>query len=630
MSGFRDTFSKNDEEETLLNYDDSAFYYFAGTMLLVALLPWTYFTIKSFLPKGSSRKKMSGEKASHTSLMAELDRQEREQEKREFRSNLAWNLLRLLILLSFWALFFLIMTMVGEESQIRRFDPFDILGVEHGASDRDIKKAYHKLAKEYHPDKNPDDPLAQARFISIKKAYDCLTDVTAKANFEKYGNPDGPQTTKVGIGLPQWLLGKNNQVLVLVFFFALIIIIVPAVFIVYYNRTKKYAANGVLIETMQFLGYHINEGTRLKSCPELLAASAESRALPLRPSDNEHMVKVMQETTEHKKRNFNLPVIVRNQYLLWAHLQRKHHTISPELRGDLNKLLKHSTKLCQVMVEIACMREWFLTAQSIIEFGRDLVQALDATQKGSSLMQVPHFTEEQVRHSFRGKKAITNIDSFIKQEPAQRKGLADKTDEQTLDIEDFVVNFPKMTFEGNVFVEDEDSICIGDIVTVEFILTRTHLLEGETQGAVHAPFFPVPKFEVWWVFLLEPVGTSRILGFERMKSRDRVITSKIRFQPARPGKFTYELHALSDSYAGIDQKASISFTVKTEEDVKREFVVHKEDLDLDLQPTLFHQIMGGEMKEESEDEDEQQPEVKAQDDESSDSGSCSDDESDSD
>lgn len=55
----------------------------------------------------------------------------------------------------------------------------------------------------YHPDKNQDDPLAASRFMQITRAHAALTDETAKRNYEKYGNPDGPQTTKVGIGLPR-------------------------------------------------------------------------------------------------------------------------------------------------------------------------------------------------------------------------------------------------------------------------------------------------------------------------------------------------------------------------------------------------------------------------------------------
>merc|ERR1719329_1541008 len=106
------------------------------------------------------------------------------------------------------------------------------------------------------------------------------------------------------------------------------------IFICYYQRTKNYAANGVMIETLQFLGYYINDSTRLKNCPELLAASAESRSMPARPTDNAHMKPLLDHVTEHKKRQWQMPIIIKNGMLLWGHMQRLHHHMTPELRED--------------------------------------------------------------------------------------------------------------------------------------------------------------------------------------------------------------------------------------------------------------------------------------------------------
>merc|ERR1719401_2535264 len=191
------------------------------------------------------------------------------------------------------------------QKEINKLDPFEILDVLPEASNSQIKRAYRKLSLIYHPDKNPDDPLAQTQFIKITKAYAALTDETAKRNYEKYGNPDGPQTTKVGIGLPRFLSEKDNQLMTLCLFFFLLIVVAPTIFICYYQRTKNYAPNGVFLETMYLMGYHINDATRLKNCPELLAASLESRNMPLRASDNTAMKPVSQAVVEHKKRQFN-------------------------------------------------------------------------------------------------------------------------------------------------------------------------------------------------------------------------------------------------------------------------------------------------------------------------------------
>merc|ERR1740121_2539308 len=129
-------------------------------------------------------------------------------------------------------------------------------------------------------------------------------------------------------------------------FFFFLICLVPGTFICYYQRTKNYAGNGVLLETMHFMGYYINESTRVKNCPELLAASAESRGMPTRSSDNNDMRPLMQEVTEHVKRKFpQQPVITKSCFLIGAHMQRLHGDMSPELKEDTDTVLKHSMKI---------------------------------------------------------------------------------------------------------------------------------------------------------------------------------------------------------------------------------------------------------------------------------------------
>merc|ERR1711957_468019 len=135
--------------------------------------------------------------------------------------------------------------------------------------------------------------------------------------------------------------------------------------------------------------------------------------------------------------------------------------------------------------------------------------------------------------------------------------------------------------------------------------TRTNLQEGEAAGPVHAPYFPEAKFEEWWLFLVETTPTTRIISYERIRDTERVVEIKMRFQVSRPGKHSLALHAMSDSYSGIDQRVDFNFTALQEAEVKREIYVHPEDEDLDLQPTLFQQFMGDLGKEEDSEEEEE-------------------------
>ncbi len=76
-------------------------------------------------------------------------------------------------------------------------DPYATLGVARGASEADIKKAYRRLAKELHPDRNRDNPKAAEKFGQVTGAYDLLTDKDKRARFDRGeidgdGNPAAP------------------------------------------------------------------------------------------------------------------------------------------------------------------------------------------------------------------------------------------------------------------------------------------------------------------------------------------------------------------------------------------------------------------------------------------------------
>ncbi len=76
-------------------------------------------------------------------------------------------------------------------------DPYSILGVARSASEKEVKSAYRKLAKELHPDHNKDNPKASERFAEVTNAYDLLSDKDKRAKFDRGeidadGNPTMP------------------------------------------------------------------------------------------------------------------------------------------------------------------------------------------------------------------------------------------------------------------------------------------------------------------------------------------------------------------------------------------------------------------------------------------------------
>jgi len=67
-------------------------------------------------------------------------------------------------------------------------DYYEVLGLAKGASDDEIKKAYRKLAKQYHPDLHPGDSVAEAKFKEVNEAYEVLSDKDKRARYDQFGH----------------------------------------------------------------------------------------------------------------------------------------------------------------------------------------------------------------------------------------------------------------------------------------------------------------------------------------------------------------------------------------------------------------------------------------------------------
>src|SRR5580765_4107375 len=78
---------------------------------------------------------------------------------------------------------------------------YETLGVPKNASADELKKAYRKLARQYHPDRNPGDAEAERKFKEVQAAYDVLSDAEKRKQYDTFGSTNGrPGPTNVDFG----------------------------------------------------------------------------------------------------------------------------------------------------------------------------------------------------------------------------------------------------------------------------------------------------------------------------------------------------------------------------------------------------------------------------------------------
>lgn len=151
------------------------------------------------------------------------------------------------------------MSRADSVESMKSFDPFTILDIPSDATEKDIRRAFRKKSLETHPDKNPNDPLAASKFLQVTRAHQALTDEISRENYKKFGNPDGPGPMKIAIGLPYFLMKKENQIVSLLVSFLFILVVIPAGFFFWYSNSYKYTNQGIREENEKIYVQGLNE-----------------------------------------------------------------------------------------------------------------------------------------------------------------------------------------------------------------------------------------------------------------------------------------------------------------------------------------------------------------------------------
>lgn len=159
-SGFKENFERGEKEN--LDYDDSAFYYFGLALLLLGLVPATWYMIISPILYGEISINYSYKNCKCNLC---LERMQKRSAVYKFSWLNKWFLIKFILIVIGWIMCYKCFDAVKDIEPLKNFIPHEILGVSTDATVAQVKKAYRKLSKEKHPDKNPDNPEAVNEFI---------------------------------------------------------------------------------------------------------------------------------------------------------------------------------------------------------------------------------------------------------------------------------------------------------------------------------------------------------------------------------------------------------------------------------------------------------------------------------
>ena len=571
-----------------LDYDNAAFYHFFIAVLFIFLAPFSFFAIKrivSFLILRSRPFEMK-DKARTKEEQEKFEKIE--QDKRKCGSLFTKGFLcTFIVMVLGWSLFFFVVNLVSVDSEIATYDPFKILDIEHGATQREIKKAYRQQSLLYHPDKNKA-PDANRKFMAIAKAYAALTDPEAKANWEKYGNPDGRQSLEVSIGLPKFLIDADNQNTVLIVYMFILIICIPSAVWYYYSWSQQFGEDGIYFDTERMFMHPqvLSSNIQIKYLPELLSMAKEFENLNDKATkeaimDLAELDKYMQSSgllpkTRRQvdgffKQNPKRMSHLRAYWIVAAHLNRRTKIVkkSAHLRKDLETILRLAPKLVDTMLKIALIKtqynqgnvsEWFVTIMNLLNFRQCLIQGIWLSENPkssgmfqSSLLQLPHFGENELRHVKKGRgksRREEDLRAYLRQpelrQTGKKRGQSQFTDQQIKDVQAIVKILPDFEVSLEVGVDDiEDNkfdyIAKDDIVTID-----VHMIPFVEDGKeapeeisecplVHSFAYPFDIEETWWLFLIweyEPANRKghveqKLLMYKKITGQDRIDSIKI-------------------------------------------------------------------------------------------------------
>ncbi|KAJ1537122.1 secretory subunit [Nowakowskiella sp. JEL0078] len=575
------------------NYDDTGimFSYFLLSVLALALIPSTYFWAFSLLGPHTI-----GPANADCDCKACIIQRNRltSKEKKEKSARIPY---KEILLATGWVLAaFLLYRVATAKFEEEIWNPWELMGIDEGVSDTQIKKMFRKLSLLYHPDKLAGKNLPPAeveaitsKYVEIGKAYKVLTDADARQRWEEFGHPDGKQCD----------LGS----FVLLVYALIFGVGLPVVVARWWYSSKNLTKDGILHRTMGKYYQELKESTNKRELLDLLSISDEYKNVKLdlaSPAATKLLNAVKVKLTETSGETFgrtnsyankcpwSVPVLL----LLYAHILRV-PIEDPAILEEQQKIVSISIQLTGGLTQIAVTRRWLPVIQLIIEINQCLVQAVYLNQPPNA--QLPGLSPSILSHFQKGKRSVKTIKQFLDLAEEEQKLLLKTLDEsEQAEVLKVAKRYPVARIvKTKFYVKGDSKITPGSMVTLSITIgiqdvtdiqeSKTTVADPENNGKddededekfewwnpkpkstvfAHAPYFPELKTPIWWVLLGEKKG-NRLVHIGNAKNLVTEKSVKLEFQaPPNQGIVDLLVVIKPDSYIGCDMVENVRFVVE--------------------------------------------------------------------
>lgn len=432
------------------------------------------------------------------------------------------------------------------------FDPFEILKIRDGASTPEIKKAYRKLGRIFHPDKNPGNRTAETLFRRVTKAYEALTDPKGMENYRTYGHPDGPQSKLLDFAFLSAFAGASttsSMVFVLGYF---AIIFGGIGFAVYSllksggrrDRTQisKRTAAAFMDAFHEKMGVH-DLVELLLSCDEMITTAggkADAEAAQQRSKAHDKILKKMESVKAlpvdilNRIKKHPHPIARENMIALYQYLRRNKLTGVP-------KPAWVDIRLRKVLLELPFLVDIYAT-----------LAAKNSVQRAYPVLTLTRCL---------GLLSSIAQGSFVPDEDALRDQKARLTEDAQL---------PNLSLsDASLVVQDEANIQPGDWLTLKLTITRAHVEDGQS-APLASTFYDAldPKIEFrkefLWVVVVDK-ATSRVYAATKVKDLSRVVKHKVVFEgPGIAGKYDMEVRVICPVYLNAHAATTVPISVESQ------------------------------------------------------------------